>query len=587
MRNRARRWVNLLAIVVPPALALAPGFVARAEAATVLRGTIAHPPSESITVRYAEHERRTVSLDSNGTFSLALEPEPKAPLYVELELGENLGLLVYLRPGETVSLECEGADPYDTAHFKGGAVAENTALAQMSRHYDQADYRSLFARDPAGFEEGVASLEKSLAAALGEIEAARPGLDPTIIKLERARITYFGAVLRAARAGTRGNWSFASALDLDDPSLLGINTYRRFLRDYVKAKALQRAASDPVLEASVNQLTEASYAVAIDTFKSPSVRSALLYDILWNHFGESEDGPFGCKAMDSVMARFERDCTDPLARADIDERYRSCRAGRTAPMIRVYKTVGSTTLDAHIFPAVGAQPGERRPAFLFFHGGGWAAGMPEWGYGQCRHYSELGLVGISFEYRLRWRHGTTPLESVEDAKSAVRWTRTHAAELGVDPERIVVAGFSAGGHLAAAVGTVPGLDVAGEDASVSATPAAMVLMSAPVDAAGDPWFRECLAGRADPTALSPAQHVRSHLPPTIMFHGLHDHLCPFPHTQAFCERMKDLGNRCDLHTFPGGHFRQGAEWKKIDDKTDAFLTSLGLLAPPKNEPTAE
>jgi acetyl esterase len=585
MRYRARRWINLIAVVAP--LALAPGLAAGANAATVLRGTIAHAPSGSITLRFAAHERRTAALDSNGAFSLALEPEPKAPLYVQLELRENLGLMIYLRPGETVSLECDATDPYGTAGFRGGAVAENEALAQLSRHYDQADYRPLFARDPAGFEEGVASLEKSLAAALGEIETAHPALDPALVKLERARITYFGALLRAARAGTDGDWSFASPLDLDDPSLIGINTYRRFLGQYVKAKALERAASDPALRASVNQLTEASYAVALATFKAPAVRSALLYDVLQNHFAEGGDGPFGCKAMESVMAHFDRDCTDPVARADIDERYRSCLAGRTAPVIRAYKTVGSTSLDAHVFPAVGAQPGERRPAFLFFHGAGWAAGMPEWGYGQCRHYAERGMVGISFEYRLRWRHGTTPIESVADAKSAVRWTRTHAAELGVDPKRIVVAGFSAGGHLAAAVGILPGFDEAGEDTSVDVTPAGMILMSTPIDAAGDPWFRECLAGRGDPTALSPAQHVRSHLPPAIVFHGLHDELCPFANTQAFCERMKALGNRCDLYTFPGGHFRQGAEWETIDDKTDAFLASLGFLAPPGSEKSSE
>jgi acetyl esterase len=577
MMDSTRRWIGWVATAA--SLVLAPGVSKWAGASTVLRGSIAHAPSASVTLHFDLHEQRAATLDANGTFAFSLEP--KAPLYVELELRENLGLLIYLRPGETVSLVCDAVDLYGTARFTGGAVTENEALAQLSRHYDQIDYRPLFSRDAAGFEEGVASLEKSLAAALGEIGKAHPGLDPALLKLEQARITYFGAVLRAARAGAGGDWSFASRLDLDDPGLIDLNTYRRFLGRYVKAKSRERAASSPALRASVNQLTEASYAVALDTFRTPAVRSALLHDILWNHFAEGEEGPFGCKAMEDVMARFDRDCTDPAARANIDGHYRSCLAGRTAPVIRIYKTVGATTLDAHVFPAAGAKPGEKRPAFLFFHGGGWAAGMPEWGYGSCRRYSERGLVGISFEYRLRWRHGTTPIESVADAKSAVRWVRAHAAELGVDAERIVVAGFSAGGHLAAAVGILPGFDEAGEDTNVKVTPAGMVLMSAAVDVSGDGWIQDCLAGRGDATALSPAQHVHSGLPPAIVFHGLRDELCPFANTQAFCERMKASGNRCDLHTFPEGHFRQGPEWTTINEKTDAFLASLGFLELPK------
>jgi acetyl esterase/lipase len=577
MRDHARSWICSVATVI--SLIAGPCVAGRGYASTVLRGTVAHAPSTTVTLRVATHQRQTATLDANGAFSFSLEP--KAPLYVELELRDNMGLLVYLRPDDSVSLACDAADLYGTARFTGGVATDNNGLAQLSRHYDQVDYRQLFALDPAGFEEGVASLEKRLAAALGEISQAHPGMDPAILKLERARITYFGAVLRAARAGSSGDWSFASRLDLDDPSLLGINTYQRFLGQYVKAKALQRAASSPALEASVNQLTEASYDVAAETFKDPAVRSARLYEILWNHFSEGDDGPFGCKGMEGVMARFDRDCTDPAAREDIDKRYRSCLEGRNAPVVRTYKTVGSTSLDAHIFPAAGAKPGEKRPAFLFFHGGGWAAGMPEWGYGSCRRYAERGLVGISFEYRLRWRHGTTPLESVADAKSGVRWARTHAAELGIDPNRIVVAGFSAGGHLTAATGIVPDHDEAGEDTTVSATPAAMVLMSAAVDVAGDGWVRECLAGRGDPAEISPAQYVRSGLPPAIVFHGLQDELCPFPKTEAFCERMKASGNRCELHSFKGGHFRESADWTVINEKTDAFLASLGFLELPK------
>ena len=64
---------------------------------------------------------------------------------------------------------------------------------------------------------------------------------------------------------------------------------------------------------------------------------------------------------------------------------------------------------------------------------------------------------------MKSRHGVTPKECVEDAKSAVRWLRQNAAKLGIDPNRIVAAGGSAGGHIAACTGLAPGLEADGED----------------------------------------------------------------------------------------------------------------------------
>ena len=404
------------------------------------------------------------------------------------------------------------------------------------------------------------------------------------MRLEQERIRYFVALLRLSRLGLTPDWkTFASGLNFDDRSLLRLDTYARFLNRYVKAKAAERLRLDSGLQISVNQQTDARYAVVMDTFKDLQVRSAQLHDVMLNQFAEGDDGPFGCKGIEKTMARFDRDCTDDALRKDIDDRYRQCQGARNAPLIRVYRTVGKVSLDAHVFPASGAKKGERRPAFVFFHGGGWAGGMPEWGYRHCQHFAELGLVGLSFEYRLHWRHGTTPLESMDDAWAALRWLRQNAGELGVDTNRIAVAGFSAGGHLAGVTGMLrdpssapeAGADKASND--MSSLPAAMVLMSAAIDVTGDGWFRQLLAGRGDEVKASPAQQARPGLPPAIVFHGLDDPLCPFSKTEAFCRDLRNAGNRCELHTFPGGHFRSASEWSEIYAKTASFLESLGFM----------
>jgi acetyl esterase/lipase len=544
---------------------------------TALRGVVAHAPSNGVAL-FVDGARRDTTAGADGSFTFTVELP--APTYVDLEFDFRKGhrLTVFLVPGQPLGLQCDASDVFGSARFTGSAAAENAGLARLQVRYDRIDYEGLFRLGPEAFLLALRQQQEALEADLADYARSQPGLGAGFLRFERARISYFGALLRVMRLGLSGDWQqYASRVDLNDATLLPIDTYSRFLSLYTKAKATERLKSDLALKTSSNQVTEARYAVAVETYSDPAVRSAQLHEILKNQFVEGDDGPFGCKGIEAVMKRFDRDCTDRALREDIDKRYRDCLANRNAPVIRPYKTVGATSLDAHIFPAAGAAPGERRPAYLTFHGGGWAAGMPEWGYAACRRLSARGLVAISFEYRLRWRHGTTPLESVADAKSALRWVRRHAVELGVDPERIVVSGFSAGSHLAAATGIVLGFDEPGEDTSVSAVPQAMVLASAAVDVADPGWFSECLAGRAEAVALSPAQQIRPGLPPAIVFHGRKDELGAFAQVEAFCQGLRAAGNRCELHAFPGGHFREAAEWQVIDEKTDTFLASLGLL----------
>lgn len=136
----------------------------------------------------------------------------------------------------------------------------------------------------------------------------------------------------------------------------------------------------------------------------------------------------------------------------------------------VYKTVPDRDrrLELHVFEPLGHKQGDMRPAFVTFHGGGWMGRNPRYFYPFASHFAALGMVGISVEYRLRnERDGTVVLDCVRDARTAVRYVRAHASELGIDPGRIVVSGGSAGGHLAAGTALFDGLDEANEDTATS------------------------------------------------------------------------------------------------------------------------
>ena len=103
----------------------------------------------------------------------------------------------------------------------------------------------------------------------------------------------------------------------------------------------------------------------------------------------------------------------------------------------VYKTVDkqgeASELQLQVFLPKGHQSSDCRPAAVFFHGGGWYGGTPDHMYPQCRYLALRGMVAISVQYRTINVFGTTPKECVKDGKSAMRWVRTHAAELGIDP----------------------------------------------------------------------------------------------------------------------------------------------------------
>ena len=256
----------------------------------------------------------------------------------------------------------------------------------------------------------------------------------------------------------------------------------------------------------------------------------------------------------------------------------------------VYKTVDkqgeASELQLQVFLPKGHQSSDCRPAAVFFHGGGWYGGTPDHMYPQCRYLALRGMVAISVQYRTINVFGTTPKECVKDGKSAMRWVRTHAAELGIDPSRIVAGGGSAGGHIAAATALVEAFDEAGEDASVNCRPQALVLFN-PVFDNGPDGFAHALVQKYW-KAISPIDHIDANTPPTFVVLGTKDEYVPVETAKRFEQLMKESGRRCDLHIYEGkphGFFNIWVDRNVMADtliRMDRFLGSLGYL---DGEPT--
>ncbi|MCE9518080.1 MAG: alpha/beta hydrolase [Verrucomicrobia bacterium] len=253
--------------------------------------------------------------------------------------------------------------------------------------------------------------------------------------------------------------------------------------------------------------------------------------------------------------------------------------------VETYKTVGNTKLNLYIFAPAAAS---NAPAIVFFFGGAWSIGSPQQFEDQCRHFAERGMVAITADYRVRTRQNATPVQCVEDARSAIRWVRANAAKLGVDPNRIAAGGGSAGGHLAASTAFITEFDAPTEDKTVSATPNALVLFNpglvlAPLNGnnfggSGKRATEERFGTK--PENISPAHHVKKGAPPTIIFHGKADTTVPYATVEAFTDLMIKAGNRCELVGFDGeqhGFFNSEPFLSQTLKAADKFLTSLGWL----------
>jgi acetyl esterase len=250
----------------------------------------------------------------------------------------------------------------------------------------------------------------------------------------------------------------------------------------------------------------------------------------------------------------------------------------------VYKQTDRGNLHLYVIKPDGWSETAKCPAIVWFHGGGWRRGRPTQFNGQSNYLASRGMVAIQVEYRLLQDKTELPSNCIEDAKSAMRWIRNHAAELGIDPNRIAAGGGSAGGHLAAACALLDGFDAPGEDTTVPARPDALVLLNPVFDNGPEGKYAYELVGDRY-REFSPAHNIKADAPPTLVLCGTVDKLIPVSTIKRFEDNMKHYGVRCDVvlyqgqgHSFFNAKNENGKYTRKTLREIDRFLTSLGYLS---------
>jgi acetyl esterase/lipase len=207
-----------------------------------------------------------------------------------------------------------------------------------------------------------------------------------------------------------------------------------------------------------------------------------------------------------------------------------------------YSTEDGRSMPMDVFGCDGAPDDVPRPAILFLHGGAWIMGDRAQFHPQCERFAAAGFVAATASYSI----GVSILQCGLDARAAVEHVLTRGQDRLVDPERVAVGGGSAGGHLAACLGTC-------EIVRPSIAPAALVLFNPVLDlAASVAALGELAPVVGAPTErLSPIAQDLGHLPPTIVFHGTKDSLVSVDQSRAFRDAATAAGARCELREFEG------------------------------------
>ena len=223
-----------------------------------------------------------------------------------------------------------------------------------------------------------------------------------------------------------------------------------------------------------------------------------------------------------------------------------------------YRTVGLHKLTLDMY--VPYQVAEHSPTLIWFHGGGWTRSSKETEMLYILPYLEAGWIVANVEYRLASVERAPA--AVEDCQCAVRWIASSAAAYKVDPEKLVVSGTSAGGHLALATAILPGADFT-DCGKHPYKIAAVINWFGPSDVLdlieGSNSFDQAIdwiGNRSDrrevSESVSPIRYVRKGLPPIITIHGDRDKLIPYAQSIKLHAALTRAGVSNRLVTVRGG-----------------------------------
>jgi acetyl esterase/lipase len=268
------------------------------------------------------------------------------------------------------------------------------------------------------------------------------------------------------------------------------------------------------------------------------------------------------------------------------------------------------TADVYLPPARDCERAQPAPLIIYLHGGGWTVGtrrrfgraFRSWSPSPLVRLAAAGFAVVTVDYRLS-AEARFPA-ALHDAKAALRWARANREILGIDADRVVAWGESAGGHLALLLGLTAGIAsldgvvgahleqrtsvngvVAWYPVSDFAALNAQRLPGSTADHEAADSFESRFLGAPIPSIpelaamASPMHHVRACVPPVQLHHGDADAVVPYAQSSALGDALLAYGNDVELRTVPGSdHFWTGAP--SVEEIFDASLAFAARVVGP-------
>ncbi|MGA3065474.1 MAG: alpha/beta hydrolase [Tepidisphaeraceae bacterium] len=199
------------------------------------------------------------------------------------------------------------------------------------------------------------------------------------------------------------------------------------------------------------------------------------------------------------------------------------------------------------------------PVVILVHGGGWSSRDKAHEFDAfIEPLTDAGFTTFCINYRLapqnRWP------DCLEDVQTSIRWAKMHAGHYRGDPNRIVLLGHSAGGHLVCLAATIAGEETRVQ-AVVGLAPPADLVMDCKLRSGGLSKGLQSLTGRAkkldagaiaELEEMSPVNHVGPGLPPFLLIQGTNDHAVPHPEVVEMCAKLLGAGDSCEMLGVQGG-----------------------------------
>lgn len=257
----------------------------------------------------------------------------------------------------------------------------------------------------------------------------------------------------------------------------------------------------------------------------------------------------------------------------------------------VYCSPSGLDLSLDYYPPASAFPG-LRPLVIHFHRGGWISGVksgPGWVPEVRSSLNDAGYALASVQYRLAPTHRWPA--AIEDARCAIRFLRKNASLLGLDPDRFVTWGVSAGAHLAAlaaVVDSTAGFDGANQHAEVSSSVSGVVSFWGPMDLtqehppAAPVSLLRVVFGSTSPESpvlrqASPLHQVKEDAPPHLLIHGTHDETVPVQQAALYYRRLVDLEVPVEIRIFTPSDALVGSGQPHAPDKELVIRELMGFL----------